>query len=69
MALARIAVSPDAYDATEEGITTFTDHRIECLQELLAEIWTWNGGILGFLRAEKCKPDVIERIMADQKSR
>ncbi|AXQ95913.1 hypothetical protein D0Z66_16965 [Cereibacter sphaeroides] len=56
-------------NGTEEGITTFTDRGVECLQELLADIRTWNGGILGFLRAEKCEPDVIERIMADEKSR
>ena len=31
----------------------FTDRGIECLQELLADIRTWNGGILGFLRAEE----------------
>ncbi|WP_444462841.1 hypothetical protein [Rhodobacter capsulatus] len=48
-------------DGTEEGTTTFTDRGIECLQELLADIRTWKGGILGFLRAEKCHPDVIER--------
>jgi hypothetical protein len=56
-------------DGTEEGITTFTDRGIECLQELLADIRTWNGGILGLLRAEKCEPDVIERIMTDEKNR
>jgi len=56
-------------DGTEEGITTFTDRGIECLQELLADIRTWKGGILGFLRTEKCAPDVIERIMADEKNR
>ena len=56
-------------NGTEEGITTFTDRGIECLQELLADIRTWKGGILGFLRAEKCDPEVIERIMADEKNR
>ena len=56
-------------NGTEEGIKTFTDRGIECLQELLADIRTWNGGILGLLRAEKCEPDVIERIMADEKNR
>lgn len=39
------------------------------MQELLADIRTWKGGILGFLRAEKCDPDFIERIMADEKNR
>jgi hypothetical protein len=33
------------YDGTEEGITTFTDRGIESLQEFLAEVRTWNGGI------------------------
>ena len=56
-------------DGSEDGIKTFTDRGIECLQELLADIRTWNGGILGFLHNEKCDPDLIERIMADEKNR
>lgn len=54
-------------DGTEEGIKTFTDRGIECLQELLADIRTWEGGIRGFLRDEQCDPKVIESIMADEK--
>jgi hypothetical protein len=53
-------------NGTEERIKTFTDRGIECLQELLADIRTWDGGILEFLRYEQCDPAVIERIMADQ---
>lgn len=53
-------------DGTEEGIKTFTDRGIECLQELIADIRTWDGGIREFLRDEQCEPDVIERIMADE---
>lgn len=53
-------------DGTEEGIKAFTDRGIECLQELLADIPTWEGGIREFLRDEQCEPDVIERIMADE---
>lgn len=53
-------------DGTEEGIKAFTDRGIECLQELLADIRTWEGGIREFLRDEQCEPDVIERIMADE---
>ena len=53
-------------NGTEEGIRTFTDHGIECLQELIADIRTWEGGIREFLRDEQCEPDVIERIMADE---
>ncbi|WP_210878718.1 hypothetical protein [Roseovarius autotrophicus] len=55
-------------DGTEEGIKTFTDRGIECLQELLADIRTWDGGIREFLRDEQCDPEVIESIMADEKS-
>ena len=55
-------------NGTEEGIKAFTDRGIECLQELLADIRTWDGGILEFLRYEQCDPAVIERIMADQKN-
>lgn len=56
-------------DGSEVGMKTFTGRGIECLQELLADIRTCKGGILGFLRGEKCDPDLIERIMADEKNR
>lgn len=56
-------------DGTEEGIKAFTDRGIECLQELLADIRTWEGGIREFLRDEQCEPEVIERIMADESKR
>ena len=55
-------------DGTEEGIETFTDRGIECLQEPLADIRTWDGGIREFLRDEQCYLEVIESIMADEKS-
>ena len=55
-------------DGTEEGIKTFTDRGIECLQELLADIRTWEGGIREFLRHEQCDHKVIECIMANEKS-
>ncbi|MFO1050529.1 MAG: hypothetical protein U1E52_21835 [Geminicoccaceae bacterium] len=53
------------HDGTEEGISTFTDRGIESLQEFLADVRTWNGGIRRFLIDQQCKPDVIERIMAN----
>ena len=56
-------------NGTEEGIRTFTDRGIECLQELIADIRTWEGGIREFLRDEQCEPDVIARIMADESGR
>ena len=53
-------------NGTEEGITTFTDRGIESLQEFLADVRTWEGGIRQFLRDERCDPKLIERIMADE---
>lgn len=56
-------------NGTEEGIKAFTDRGIEFLQELIADIRTWEGGIREFLRHEQCEPEVIERIMADKSRR
>jgi len=53
-------------DESEEGITTFTDRGVECLQELLADVRSWNGGLRQFLVDEQCEPDVIARIMANE---
>jgi hypothetical protein len=55
------------HDGTEEGIATFTDRGIESLQEFLADVRTWSGGIRQFLIDQQCEPDVIERIMANEK--
>ncbi len=54
------------HDGTEEGITTFTDRGVESLQEFLADVRTWDGGIRQFLVDQRCEPDVIERIMANE---
>ena len=54
-----------AYNGTEEGITTFTDRGIESLQEFLADVRTWEGGVRQFLIESQCDPERIERIMAD----
>jgi hypothetical protein len=53
-------------DGTEQGITTFTDRGIESLQEFLADVRTWNGGVRQFLIDQQCEPDLIERIMAEE---
>ncbi|MGO7186204.1 hypothetical protein ACCT14_34280 [Rhizobium brockwellii] len=55
-----------AHDGSEEGITIFTDRGIESLQEFLADIRTWDGGVRQFLIDEQCDPERIERIVADQ---
>jgi hypothetical protein len=53
-------------DGTDEGITAFTDRGIESLQEFIADVRTWKGGIRAFLEDSQCDPEIIERIMADQ---
>lgn len=57
----------EVHHGTDESITTFTERGVECLQEFLADIRTWDGGIRQFLIDEQCAPDVVERIMAHEK--
>ena len=73
--LREVASNPDnidygemihVHDGTEEGITTFTDRGVESLQEFLADVRTWDGGIRQFLIDQQCEPDVIEHIMANK---
>lgn len=54
------------YDGSEDGTTGLTDRGIDCLQALLADIRTWDGGIREFLIGEKGDSEMIERIMADE---
>lgn len=54
------------HDGAEESITSLTDLGVESLQELLADIRTWEGGIRHFLIGEQCDPDLIQRIMASE---
>jgi hypothetical protein len=49
-----------------ESTTTLTERGIECLQDLLADIRTWEGGIRQFLIHERCDSEMIERVMADE---
>ena len=51
------------HDGTEDGITTFTDRGVESLQEFLADVRTWDGGIRQFLADQQCEPEAIERIV------
>ncbi|MBA2430785.1 MAG: hypothetical protein H0V56_01560 [Chthoniobacterales bacterium] len=57
------------HNGADAATTAFTDRGIESLEEFLAEVRTWDGGIGQFLIDEQCDPDVIERIMADEKKR
>ncbi|MCA1288700.1 MULTISPECIES: hypothetical protein [Rhodobacterales] len=56
------------YNGTDESLVTFTERGIESLQELLADLRTWEGGIHQFLIGEQCDPDVIETIMEHEKN-
>jgi hypothetical protein len=49
-----------------EGATALTEAGMEAVQDLIADIRTWPGGIRKFLLGELCEPDVIERVMADE---
>lgn len=54
----------DVATGPDEGITAFTSRGIESLQEFIADVRTWEGGIRQFLTDDGCDPDVIQRIMA-----
>ncbi|WP_426131911.1 hypothetical protein [Pararhizobium sp. PWRC1-1] len=56
-------------DGSEYGTRGLTENGIDGLQELLADIRTWDGGIRQFLIDEQCDPEMIERVMADETKR
>jgi len=55
-----VAISPD------EDITALTKRGIESLQEFIADVRTWPGGMRQFLIDEMCEPDIIEKIIANE---
>lgn len=56
-------------DGSEHGTTGLTEDGVNELQELLADIRTWDGGIREFLLTEQCDPEITERILADETKR
>jgi hypothetical protein len=56
-------------DGSEDGTTGLTENGVNDLQDLLADIRTWDGGIREFLVGEQCDPEIIERILADELKR
>ncbi|MBM7048448.1 hypothetical protein [Rhizobium lusitanum] len=56
-------------DGSEDGTKGLTENGIDDLQDLLADIRTWDGAIRHFLVDEQCDPDMIERVMADEVKR
>ncbi|WP_247997230.1 hypothetical protein [Brucella tritici] len=53
-------------DGSEDGTKGLTENGIDDLQNLLADIRTWDGGIRQFLLDQLCDPEMIERVMADE---
>jgi hypothetical protein len=53
------------HDGSDVGITA-TGRGIEAVEELLADIRSWPGGIRQFLIDDHCDPEIIERITADE---
>nr|WP_201268799.1 hypothetical protein [Sinorhizobium meliloti] len=49
-----------------DGTRGLTGGGVQDLQELLADIRTWDNVIRQFLIDEQCDPEMIERIMADE---
>ena len=54
-------------DGTEAGITAFTARGIENLREFLADVRSWTGGVRRYLLDQACEPDLIDRVMADER--
>ena len=73
--LEEIASNPDNIDYAEmidvvtgpdQAITAFTSRDIEKLQEFIADIRTWQGGMRQFLIEQNCDPARIECIIANE---
>ena len=56
------------YNGTDKSLTAFADRGGEGLQEFLADLRTWDGGIRKFPLDEQCEPDVLKRIMDYEKT-
>lgn len=73
--LEEIASNPDNIDYGEmldvatgpdQAIIAFTSRGIENLQEFIADIRNWQGGMRQFLIEQNCDPARIERIIANE---
>lgn len=56
-------------DGSEDGTKGLTENGVDDLRDLLANIRTWDGAIRQFLLDERCDPEMIERVMADEAKR
>ena len=56
-------------DGSEGGIAAVTGRGVESVEELLADIRTWPGGIRQFLIDDHCDQETVDRIMADEAKR
>ncbi|WP_026616910.1 hypothetical protein [Ensifer aridi] len=56
-------------DGSEYGTKGLTENGVDELQDLLADIRTWDGGIRQFLIDEQCDPEMIKRVLGDELKR
>ncbi|WP_431323167.1 hypothetical protein [Rhizobium sp. YTU87027] len=56
-------------DGSEYGTKGLTENGVDELQDLLADIRAWDGGIRQFLIDEQCDAEMIERVSADELKR
>ncbi|MCB8877810.1 hypothetical protein [Acidisoma silvae] len=56
-------------DGSEDGTTGLTEDGVNELQELFADIRTWEGGIWELFVREQCDPETTERILVDELKR
>lgn len=56
----------DVVTGPDQAITAFTSRGIENLQEFIADIRNWQGGMRQFLIEQNCDPARIERIIANE---
>jgi len=56
----------DVAIGSDEDIIALTRRGIESLQEFIADVRTWPGGMRQFLIDEMCEPDIVEKIIANE---
>jgi hypothetical protein len=57
------------HGGSENGLTGLTERGVECVEDLLADIRTWPGGIHKYLIDQHCDEEIIGRILADEEKR
>jgi hypothetical protein len=56
-------------DGTEDGLSALRERGVQSVQEFIADVRTWVGGVEQFLIDQACDPEVVRRIMAAEMKR